>query len=54
MMFGWLDEKARGDACSECGERSEFLKKCPQQIEIPEWLKKAQQVLKAHYRRRWG
>jgi predicted aldo/keto reductase-like oxidoreductase len=41
-MYGWIDEKARGDACIEC---SECLEKCPQQIEIPEWLKKAHEVL---------
>jgi hypothetical protein len=38
MFYGWLDEKARADACIECGE---CLDKCPQKIEIPEWLKKA-------------
>jgi len=34
--YTWIDEKARGDACIECGE---CLEKCPQGIEIPEWMK---------------
>ena len=42
MLYGWIDEKARGDACIECGE---CLEKCPQGIEIPEWMKKAHEVL---------
>jgi predicted aldo/keto reductase-like oxidoreductase len=42
MFYGWIDEKARGNACIECGE---CLDKCPQGIEIPEWLKKAHEVL---------
>ena len=35
-MYQWIDEKYRGDACIECGE---CLEKCPQHIDIPEWMK---------------
>jgi hypothetical protein len=42
MFYGWLDEKTRADQCVECGE---CLEKCPQQIEIPDWLKKAHDLL---------
>ncbi len=42
MFYGWMDEKTRADQCVECGE---CLEKCPQQIEIPDWLKKAHRVL---------
>ena len=41
-FYNWIDEKARGDACIECGE---CLEKCPQHIEIPDWLKKAPEML---------
>jgi predicted aldo/keto reductase-like oxidoreductase len=44
MFYGWIDEKARADKCIECGE---CLEKCPQGIEIPEWLKKAHELLTA-------
>jgi predicted aldo/keto reductase-like oxidoreductase len=44
MFYGWLDEKTRADKCQEC---EDCLEKCPQQIEIPEWLKKADAVLAA-------
>jgi len=44
MFYGWLDEKTRADKCLEC---EECLEKCPQKIEIPEWLKKADEVLAA-------
>lgn len=44
MFYGWLDEKTRADKCIECGE---CLEKCPQKIEIPDWLKKAHEVLAA-------
>jgi predicted aldo/keto reductase-like oxidoreductase len=30
-----LGEDARGNMCIDCGE---CLKKCPQNIEIPDWL----------------
>ena len=43
--YNWIDEKARGDACIECGE---CLEKCPQGIEIPEWMKKVHEVLGEH------
>jgi predicted aldo/keto reductase-like oxidoreductase len=42
MMYGWLDEKERADLCIECGE---CLEKCPQHIEIPDWLAKAHELL---------
>ncbi len=38
----FMDEDKRADKCVECGE---CLSKCPQQIEIPDWLKKAHEVL---------
>jgi hypothetical protein len=41
MFYSWIDEKARGDACIECGE---CLEKCPQHIEIPDWLKKVHEL----------
>lgn len=34
--FG-LDQERRADKCTECGE---CLEKCPQNIQIPDWLKK--------------
>jgi predicted aldo/keto reductase-like oxidoreductase len=40
--YNWIDEKSRGDACIECGE---CLEKCPQHIEIPEWMKKVNDAL---------
>ncbi len=42
QFYGWIDEKARGDACIECGE---CLEKCPQGIDIPEWMKKVHEAL---------
>jgi len=42
-FYSWLDEKTRADQCTECGE---CLEKCPQGIEIPDWLKKAHEVLR--------
>jgi len=42
MSYSWLDEKKRADLCTECGE---CLEKCPQQIEIPDWLKTVHQAL---------
>ncbi len=44
MFYGWLDEKARADKCLECRD---CVEECPQQIEIPEWLKKADEALAA-------
>jgi len=41
-MYKWIDEKNRGDQCIECGE---CLEKCPQHIEIPEWMKKVHEAL---------
>jgi len=40
-MFG-IPQDQRADQCVECGE---CLEKCPQHIEIPEWLKKAHEAL---------
>ena len=42
MFYGWIEPEARADQCAECGECEE---KCPQQIEIIDWLKKAHAVL---------
>ena len=42
MFYAWLDEKARADQCIECGE---CLEKCPQHIEIPEWMKVVHEAL---------
>jgi predicted aldo/keto reductase-like oxidoreductase len=42
MSYAWLDEEERADVCVEC---EECLEKCPQQIEIPDWLAKADKLL---------
>jgi len=42
MVYSWLKEDERANLCIECGE---CLEKCPQQIEIPDWLAKAHKVL---------
>jgi len=42
MVYGWLDEDERANLCIECRE---CLEKCPQGIEIPNWLAKAHEVL---------
>jgi predicted aldo/keto reductase-like oxidoreductase len=42
MFYSWLAEDERANLCIECGE---CLEKCPQMIEIPEWLAKAHDVL---------
>jgi len=42
MFYSWMEEEKRAQACIECGE---CLEKCPQGIEIPEWLKKVHEVL---------
>jgi predicted aldo/keto reductase-like oxidoreductase len=39
--FG-LNQDQRADKCTECGE---CLEKCPQHIDIPEWLKKVHEAL---------
>jgi predicted aldo/keto reductase-like oxidoreductase len=44
MFYNWLDEKTRADSCQEC---EDCLEECPQNIDIPEWLKKAHEVLAA-------
>ena len=40
--YRWLAPEKKADNCVECGQCEE---KCPQNIEIIEWLKKAQEVL---------
>jgi predicted aldo/keto reductase-like oxidoreductase len=42
FLYGLLGEDERADLCIECGE---CVEKCPQQIEIPGWLARAQEVL---------
>jgi predicted aldo/keto reductase-like oxidoreductase len=42
MVYGWLEEDERANLCVECGE---CLDKCPQQIEIPQWLAEAHKAL---------
>ena len=42
MVYGWLTEDERANLCIECGE---CLDKCPQMIEIPDWLAKAHKAL---------
>ena len=39
---GGLKEEERADQCTECGE---CLEACPQEIQIPDWLKKAHEFL---------
>jgi predicted aldo/keto reductase-like oxidoreductase len=39
--FG-IDQEQRADKCTECGE---CLEKCPQDIDIPSWLKKAHEAM---------
>jgi predicted aldo/keto reductase-like oxidoreductase len=38
----WVKDEERANLCVECGE---CLEKCPQQIEIPDWLAKAHELL---------
>jgi hypothetical protein len=38
----FMSEDERASLCTQCGE---CLEKCPQQIEIPDWLAKAHEVL---------
>ncbi len=38
----FVNEDERADRCTQCGE---CLEKCPQNIEIPDWLAKAHEVL---------
>ncbi len=39
---GGLKEEQRADQCTECGE---CLEKCPQEVDIPEWLQKVHTLL---------
>jgi len=41
-FYSTIDEAQRANNCIECGE---CLEKCPQHIDIPEWLKKAHAAL---------
>ncbi len=41
--YAWLKPEERADLCVEC---EECLEKCPQQIEIPEWLARADELLR--------
>lgn len=43
ISYAWLEEEQRADLCLECHE---CLEKCPQQIEIPDWLSKAHELLR--------
>jgi len=43
-FYGWLDDGTRADACIECGA---CLEKCPQGMEIPEWMKVVHEALRA-------
>lgn len=42
MAYQWVEKDRRAELCVECGE---CLEKCPQQIDIPEWLAKAHELL---------
>ena len=42
MVYSWLEEDERANLCIECGE---CLEKCPQNIEIPDWLARAHEAL---------
>jgi uncharacterized protein len=42
MFYSWIAESERARMCIECGE---CLSKCPQGIEIPDWLKKVHATL---------
>jgi predicted aldo/keto reductase-like oxidoreductase len=42
MFYDWIKPEGRADQCTECGECEE---KCPQQIEIIDWLKKAHETV---------
>jgi predicted aldo/keto reductase-like oxidoreductase len=42
VYSNFMNEDERANLCIECGE---CLEKCPQEIEIPDWLKKAHEML---------
>jgi predicted aldo/keto reductase-like oxidoreductase len=44
LRYTWLDDDARADACTQCGECED---RCPQGIAIVGWLEKAQSFLAA-------
>ncbi len=42
LSYSWLNEEQRANLCTECGQ---CLELCPQQIEVPDWLAKAHELL---------
>jgi predicted aldo/keto reductase-like oxidoreductase len=42
QVYSWLNDDERAEMCLDCGE---CLDKCPQQIEIPVWLKQARSLI---------
>jgi predicted aldo/keto reductase-like oxidoreductase len=42
QVYGWLNDDERAEMCAECGD---CLDKCPQGIEIPDWLKQARALI---------
>lgn len=42
MLYGWLEDGEKADACAACGECEQL---CPQSIEIIEWLVKSHDLL---------
>jgi predicted aldo/keto reductase-like oxidoreductase len=42
LEYSWIDDDARADACTQCGECED---RCPQGIAIVSWLEKVQQFL---------
>jgi predicted aldo/keto reductase-like oxidoreductase len=47
MYYSWLEECEQADKCIRCGECEP---KCPQKIEIMDWLEKAHVLLRAEVR----
>lgn len=44
LFYSWLDEAARADRCTGCGECEA---RCPQLLEVAEWLRRAHALLGA-------